>query len=117
VKSLMVPPGIPDWYSRRRLVEAGPVEIIGRAWSGAGVMVERVEFSHDGEVWQEAEMLQSTGQYAWRKWNFTWKSEPGEYVLSCRATDANGEIQPLTPPWDAAGFGNNEVHRVKVTVR
>lgn len=117
VKSLMVPPGIPDWYSRRRLVEAGPVEIIGRAWSGAGVGIEKMEFSHDGEIWQEAELLQSVGQYAWRKWKFTWDAKPGEYVLSCRATDANGEIQPLTPPWDAAGFGNNEVHRVRVTVR
>ena len=24
VKSLLVPPGIPDWYTRRRLVDAGP---------------------------------------------------------------------------------------------
>jgi hypothetical protein len=36
VKSLIVPPGIPDWYTRRRLVERGTVALGGRAWSGAG---------------------------------------------------------------------------------
>ncbi len=33
------------------------------------------------------------------------------------ATDANGNVQPLEPPWDAAGFGNNAVHRVRIKVR
>ena len=42
VKSLMMPPGIPDWYTRHRVVEAGPVELTGRAWSGAGVPIARV---------------------------------------------------------------------------
>jgi hypothetical protein len=37
VRSLMVPPGVPDWYTRHRLVERGPVELFGRAWSGNGV--------------------------------------------------------------------------------
>jgi hypothetical protein len=27
------------------------------------------------------------------------------------ATDASGETQPLDPPWDNVGFGNNAVHR------
>jgi hypothetical protein len=35
----------------------------------------------------------------------------------CRATDANGDVQPLTPQWNHAGFGNNAVQRVPVTVR
>ena len=39
VKSLLVPPGIPDWYTRRRLVDAGPVTLTGRAWSGGGVPI------------------------------------------------------------------------------
>ena len=29
----------------------------------------------------------------------------------------NGDTQPLDPPWDNVGFGNNAVHRVHVTVR
>src|SRR5260370_301141 len=43
VKSLMVPPGIPDWYSRLRLIERGRVELFGRAWSGGGVPITKVE--------------------------------------------------------------------------
>lgn len=116
VKSLMVPPGIPDWYTRRRLVERGPVELFGRAWSGGGVPVERVEVGVDG-AWQEATLDPPSGRYAWRGWRFTWDATPGEHELVCRATDAAGNVQPLDPPWDSSGFGNNVVHRVAVTVR
>ena len=35
-RALMAPPGVPDFFSRHRLVEAGSVRIIGRAWSGEG---------------------------------------------------------------------------------
>jgi hypothetical protein len=38
-------------------------------------------------------------------------------MLECRATDGDGNTQPLDPPWDASGLGNNAVHRVQVTVR
>jgi DMSO/TMAO reductase YedYZ molybdopterin-dependent catalytic subunit len=116
VRSLMTPPGIPDWFTRRRMVEAGPVEIAGRAWSGAGVAVERVEFGVDG-VWQDATLHPRAGEFAWSKWSCTWHAEPGDHVLACRATDANGAVQPLEPVWDNSGFGNNVVQEVAVTVR
>lgn len=117
VKSLMVPPGIPDWYSRRRIVEAGDVQIFGRAWTGNGRGIARVEFSVDGS-WQEASLDPAPpSAYAWRGWRATWRAMPGEHVLMCRASDADGNVQPLEPPWDNGGFGNNAVHRVPVTVR
>ena len=116
VKSLMIPPGIPDWYSRRRMVDAGPVTVTGRAWCGGGVAVERVEFSAGGQ-WQDATLEQRAGTYAWSKWTCTWEAEPGDHVLSCRATDENGNIQPIEPVWDNSGFGNNVVQQVPVTVR
>ncbi|HKK85194.1 MAG TPA: molybdopterin-dependent oxidoreductase, partial [Roseovarius sp.] len=50
VKSLMVPPGVPDWITRKRRLSRGPVTLQGRAWSGAGVPVERVEV-RIGETW------------------------------------------------------------------
>jgi len=116
VKSLMVPPGIPDWYSRRRLVEAGPVALIGRAWSGAGEPIARVEIAVDGS-WNPALLEPAPARYAWQAWRFLWQAMPGEHELACRATCANGDTQPLQPAWDSAGFGNNAVHRVLVTVR
>jgi len=116
VKSLMVPPGIPDWYTRQRLVEQGPVEIFGRAWSGGAVPIAKVEVAVDGR-WHEATLDPAADKYAWRGWRFTWKAEPGEHQLMCRATDANGAVQPMEADYDRGGFGNNAVQRVLVTVR
>ncbi|MEP3435495.1 MAG: sulfite oxidase [Hoeflea sp.] len=115
VKSLMVPPGVPDWGSRKRYLEPGPVTLIGRAWSGAGVPISRVEVELDG-AWQEARLDTAVGDYAWTKWTCDWTASPGEHVLRCRATDAEGQVQPLQAPWDAGGFGNNAAQKVVVFV-
>jgi DMSO/TMAO reductase YedYZ molybdopterin-dependent catalytic subunit len=114
VNSLMAPPGIPEFYTRQRIVEAGPVEIVGRAWSGAAP-VERVELAVDG-AWHDAALDESL-IYSWRGWRATWHASAGEHELACRATDAAGNSQPLEPPWDVSGFGNNGVQRIRVTVR
>ena len=55
VKSLMVPPGVPDWITRKRRLSPGPVTLQGRSWSGADVPVERVEV-RIGETWHEAKV-------------------------------------------------------------
>src|SRR3954452_13244280 len=53
-RALMVPPGIPNFADRERLLKLGPTTIRGRAWSGHGA-VERVEVSDDGgESWADA---------------------------------------------------------------
>ncbi len=118
VKSLLVPPGIPDWSSRKRLVKPGVVPLVGRAWSGNGVPIVKVEWYCDSEgsddQWHTATLEPSKNKYAWSKWTANWHSTPGKHILSCRATDACGNTQPLTPPWDIAGFGNNAVQQVEV---
>ncbi|NJO23223.1 MAG: sulfite oxidase [Sphingomonadales bacterium] len=116
VKSLMVPPGVPDWYTRQRLVDAGAVVLTGRAWSGGGVPISKVEVGIDGQ-WKPAELDPPLGRFAWRGWRCDWNAEPGEHELACRATDADGEAQPLETRWDAGGFGNNAVHKMHVMVR
>ncbi len=117
VKSLMVPPGMPDWYTRRRLVEAGTVRVHGRAWSGSGVAIAKVEFGCDGR-WQTATLdAAMSSRYAWRGWSCLWEALEGEHELMCRATDADGETQPLDMVFDRGGFGNNAAHRVAATVR
>jgi DMSO/TMAO reductase YedYZ molybdopterin-dependent catalytic subunit len=116
VKSLMVPPGIPDWYTRRRLVEHSAVALSGRAWSGAGVAIERVEVSVDG-LWRDAVLEPQRDRFAWQGWRFHWDATPGEHELACRATDAAGAVQPLEQDWNTNGMGNNAVQCVQVTVR
>jgi sulfane dehydrogenase subunit SoxC len=116
-RSLMVPPGIPDFLSRRRYVEAGSCLLEGRAWSGYPP-IELVEVSPDGGgTWAEATLEEPVGEFAWRGWSYAWEAEPGEYELCCRATDAAGNTQPLEPVWNLDGYCNNAVHRVPVTVR
>src|SRR3712207_1412447 len=46
-RSLLTPPGVPDFMTRRRFLPAGEVTLSGRAWSGYGP-IERVEVSVDG---------------------------------------------------------------------
>ena len=115
VNCLMLPPGIPDFYSRKRVADAGVIDIMGRAWSGAGA-IERVEFAVNGE-WRDAVVESRQGEHAWQRWHAAWEARSGEYELACRATDCAGARQPLEPPWDLSGFGNNGVQRVEVTVR
>ena len=116
-RSLMVPPGIPDFLSRDRVVEAGPCEIRGRAWSGEAE-IAGVDVSTDGGAsWAPAELGDSAlGRWAWRSWRFSWDAEPGEHELCCRARDAAGNEQPLEAPWNLGGYKNNAVQRVRVTV-
>jgi DMSO/TMAO reductase YedYZ molybdopterin-dependent catalytic subunit len=115
VNSLMVPPGIPDFYTRGRVAAAGAIELTGRAWSGAGE-IEKVELAVNG-VWRDAVVERRQFEHAWQAWRATWEARPGEHELACRATDSSGERQPLEAPWDASGFGNNGVQRIPVTVR
>src|SRR5688572_22809121 len=114
VNSLMAPPGMREFYSAERLVPPGPVELAGRAWSGHGA-ITRVEVAIDGE-WRDAELQSAAQDFAWQGWRFAWHATPGVHELACRATDVAGNRQPLEPPWDLSGFGNNGVHRIHVTV-
>jgi DMSO/TMAO reductase YedYZ molybdopterin-dependent catalytic subunit len=116
-RSLVVPPGIPDFLSRTRQLGLGTWILEGRAWSGQGRVV-RVEVSMDGgRGWADAELGENGGDFAWRSWRYTWKvAQAGEYELCCRATDAAKNVQPLTTRWNAQGMCNNQVQRIKVVV-
>jgi len=115
VRALMVPPGIPDFFTRRRVLDSGRVPLIGRAWSGSGP-IERVEVAVDGR-WRDATLEKSAGDFAWRGWTFDWEATHGEHELACRATDAAGNVQPADVPWNYQGMGNNAVQRIRVSVR
>ena len=115
-RSLTVPPGVPDFLTRERRLEPGPVTLVGRAWSGHGKIVT-VEVSTDGgDRFAPAELDDPIGEAAWRGWRFAWDAPPGEHVISSRATDAAGNTQPLEPPWNLKGYANNAVERVPVLV-
>jgi sulfane dehydrogenase subunit SoxC len=115
-RSLMIPPGVPEFMTRERRLEPGPVTLRGRAWSGRAP-IDQVEVSTDGGATFNAAVLDPPlGPHAWRGWSFDWDAEPGDYELCSRATDSAGNTQPLEPPWNLKGFANNAVARLKVLV-
>jgi Mo-co oxidoreductase dimerisation domain len=69
-----------------------------------------------GDSWSPAELTEELGQWAGRGCTFEWDPAPGRYVLSCRATDCAGNVQPLEPVWNVGGYPKNAVQRVPVTV-
>ncbi|MFD0272130.1 molybdopterin-dependent oxidoreductase [Streptomyces sp. NPDC127106] len=132
VKSLITTPE-PDADLRR----GHGVLVRGRAWSGGGVPVRRVvvraEYAGDdadaegpgggagaggpGAGWHHARLEAPAGPHAWTAWSYWWTPErPGPYRLLSRATDARGDAQPDTAPWNAHGYGCNPVARVDVVV-
>jgi len=116
-RSLLLPPGIPEFESRTRFLAPGQHRLSGRAWSGLAP-VASVEVSTDGgHGWRPAELDRQPSPWAWAGWSSTWEATPGTYELCSRATDAAGNTQPAQPPWNTGGYANNAVQRVPVTVR
>ncbi|MDQ3257918.1 MAG: sulfite oxidase [Acidobacteriota bacterium] len=69
----------------------------GAAWTG-DAEVTKVEVSTDGgRGWADARLIDTPVRYAWRRWEYEWRTPPqtGRYTLMARATDARRRTQPL----------------------
>ena len=117
-RALMVPPGMPEFLTRERILDAGEHVLQGRAWSGHAP-IARVEVSLDGgDSWEAAATSRDLDSpWAWCSWTFPWLATEGRYTLCCRATDEAGNAQPLESSWNVGGYANNSPQRVAVTVR
>jgi DMSO/TMAO reductase YedYZ molybdopterin-dependent catalytic subunit len=100
------------------ILEAGSVTVLGAAYAGES-SVDRVEISVDnGKTWNPATFIGPNEPYAWRQWQFLWSvKEKGEYTIMSRATDTQGNQQPMNANWNVLGYGNNGVHEHAVTVQ
>ena len=118
VKSLLVPPG----HSRLVYAPAGwwmraPSSSSAAPGPAAACRSRSVEVGIDG-AWRRGRARSAAGQVCLaRLASACGTRKPASTSCACRATDANGETQPLEPRWDAGGFGNNVVQRVRVKVR
>ncbi|HEU5408198.1 MAG TPA: sulfite oxidase [Nitrospira sp.] len=111
VKSLIAAP------HEDETVKVGPVTVQGVSWSGEATVVQ-VEVSVDGgKTWEPARLLGEDLPYAWRQWQWLWKTRTaGPTTILCRATDSRGDMQPAATPWNPGGFLWNGWDRVSVTV-
>jgi sulfane dehydrogenase subunit SoxC len=83
---------------------AGPQVLTGRSWSGHA-KIDKVEVSTDGgATWQLAALAERNIPKAWVEWALPWTPQPGTYSLKARATDARGNTQPDTVPFNDQGY-------------
>jgi sulfane dehydrogenase subunit SoxC len=116
-RSLIVPPGIPEFETRERLLPPGRVTLEGRAWSG-WAPIAKVEVSVDGgTTWSDAALELPVGPHAWRRWRKDWDAPEGDHIVASRATDERGNTQPVEQRWNMRGVANNMVQTVAVHVR
>ncbi len=96
---------------------AGSNIMRGYAHSPSGP-IARVEWSADsGQHWAEATVLEPQVQYSWARFEFMWDAQPGEHVVMTRATDAVGNTQPDSVPFNEKGYLFNAPlpHPIRVT--
>src|SRR4051794_1157434 len=100
-------------------VKAGVVYVTGVAFGG-GSPIKRVEVSSDGgKTWIDAPFIgPDLGRFAWRQFAMPLRMAAGNYVLTSRATDAAGRVQPEQRSENAGGYANTSWadHAVKVAV-
>ena len=91
--------------------------ISGNAWSGR-TDIAKVEVSVDsGNSWHEAKLIGPSEQYSWQQWNYKWTpNTPGEHILLSRATNSDGEQQPLESVWNELGYAVNGSKPIKIVV-
>ena len=86
--------------ARRRRAGDAPRPGLGRAARRSGA--SRSASTAPG---RDATLEPALGEFAWRGWSFDWDAEPGEHALACRATDADGDVQPLDIAVELPGHG------------
>ena len=93
------------------------VEVKGVAWDG-GYGIRRVEVSSDGgTTWREAHLGQDSGRFAFRPWSFRFAAaKAGTYKILAKASNAIGQTQAETLIFNPAGYHNNVMRPLTITV-
>jgi len=96
-------------------VKAGADTVVrGIAFDG-GHGIKEVALSADGgKSWSATKLGKDLGKYSFRTWQAHVKLATGDRALMARATSKNGEVQPMEPRWNPAGYMRNVVETVHV---
>jgi sulfane dehydrogenase subunit SoxC len=102
VQAVIVHPADGDTVAQGRRL------ITGWAWSASPIT--RVEVSTDsGASWCETGLVERGDAPTWQRFAMNWiVTATGAHEIRCRATDAQGRIQPVE--------GRNRIHAIAVTV-
>jgi DMSO/TMAO reductase YedYZ molybdopterin-dependent catalytic subunit len=76
-----------------RVVERdGHYQIEGMAWGPKPIAA--VEVKIDNGPWTKATLGESKGAFVWRSWTLDWSPTSGDHMVTSRAIDTMGNIQP-----------------------
>ena len=98
-------------------LKAGAASVVrGIAFDGGHGIKEVALSSDGGKTWKPTQLGRDLGKYSFRPWQSTIKLPAGAAALMVRATGRTGEIQPMEPRWNPAGYMRNVVETVHVEV-
>ena len=73
----------------------GAHQILGFALND-GTSLTSVEIQIDNGPWNKAAFASTNSKYSWKLFTYRWEgATPGEHMLVSRATDAEGNVQPM----------------------
>lgn len=79
--------------------------------------IREVDWSADGGAhWHPAEVEGPNEKYGWAPFHFEWTATPGDHALMTRATDTDGNRQPMSILFNNGGYMFNAVHPHPVVV-
>lgn len=94
------------------------LRVQGFAWAGpAGLRLVEVSIN-GGTSWRPAGFMGDNDPLAWRGWATDIEvTPPAKLMIMARATDNDGEMQPVAARANGGGYGNNSIHKVSARVR
>src|SRR4051794_24966516 len=96
-------------------LKPGSTTLKGIAFDGGKGIKEVAVSSDGGKSWTPAKLGKDLGKYSFREWTLPVKLAAGSYELKVRATNGAGDVQPVNPFWNPAGYLRNVVETVRVT--
>jgi DMSO/TMAO reductase YedYZ molybdopterin-dependent catalytic subunit len=117
VSSIQVKSSI-AWPANGLKLPSGQYSVWGFAWTGTG-NIRDVALSVDGgKTWNPTGLQKQASAYSWVRWRYSWQAKPGEFVLMSRASDQNGQRQPLErDPARKDGYELNWCVPIHISVR
>jgi DMSO/TMAO reductase YedYZ molybdopterin-dependent catalytic subunit len=91
----------------------------GAAWTGES-QIAKVEISTDGgHQWHRAQLLGPASPYAWRLWEYHWRTpaQPGACTVMARATDARGHTQPIERDAHRGTYMITHIQPIEIEIR
>lgn len=79
-----------------RISRAGDTHNVWGFVLNDGTPLRSVEVKVDDGAWQPATLHEANSKYSWKRFSYAWNgATPGEHTIVSRATDENGEVQPV----------------------